>query len=105
MFCPASGTRVCARPCCPSCRACSQGERPKSPSDCGTSEVVYADECFVRVYNGQTGDVLFSQYHSSCTWYENPIIADTDGNFRADLVVPSNKACSPGGVGKACTML
>ncbi len=47
----------------------------------GTAEVVYGDECFVRVYNGVTGDVLFSQYRSSCTWYENPIIADVDGNF------------------------
>lgn len=71
----------------------------------GSSEVVYGDECFVRVYNGQTGDVLFSQYRSSCTWYENPIIADTDGNFRADLVTPSNKACSPDGSGIACQTL
>jgi hypothetical protein len=71
----------------------------------GTSEVVYADECFVRVYNGKSGEVLFSQYRSSCTWYENPIIADVDGNFRADLITPSNKACSPTGDGIACTML
>jgi hypothetical protein len=71
----------------------------------GTSEVVYGDECFTRVYNGVSGEVLFSQYRSSCTWYENPIIADVDGNFRADLVVPSNKACSPGGDGIACVTL
>ncbi|EYF04924.1 hypothetical protein [Chondromyces apiculatus] len=71
----------------------------------GQSEVVYGDECFTRVYNGMNGDVLFSQYRSSCTWNENPIIADVDGNFRADLVVPSNKACSLGGAGVACTML
>ncbi len=71
----------------------------------GTSEVVYGDECFTRVYNGQTGEVLFSQYRSSCTWYENPIIADVDGNFRADLVTPSNKACSGDGTGIACQTL
>ena len=71
----------------------------------GRSEVVYADECFTRVYDGRTGDVIFSQYRSSCTWYENPIIADVDGNFRADLVIPSNKACSPAGAGVACQML
>ena len=59
----------------------------------GVPEVVYGDECFTRVYNGVTGDVIFSQYRSSCTWYENPLIADVDGNFRADLVTPSNKAC------------
>jgi hypothetical protein len=72
----------------------------------GTSEVIYADECFVRVYNGKTGEVEFSQYHSSCTWYENPVVADTDGNFRANLVTPSNKACAPAGQdGIACSNL
>lgn len=72
----------------------------------GTSEVVYGDECFTRVYNGKTGEVVFSQYRSSCTWYENPLVADVDGNFRADLVVPSNKACAPAGQDAiACTML
>lgn len=72
----------------------------------GTSEVVYGDECFTRVYNGKTGEVVFSQYRSSCTWYENPIVADVDGNFRADLVSPSNKACAPVGQDAiACQML
>jgi len=69
----------------------------------GNAEVVYADECFSRVYRGTDGEVLFSQYHSSCTWYENPVVADVDGNFRADLVVPSNLACSDGVNGIACT--
>lgn len=71
----------------------------------GKAEVVYADECFVRVYDGTDGDVLFSQYRSSCTWYENPVVADTDGNFRADLVTPSNLACSDGTNGIPCRML
>lgn len=71
----------------------------------GEAEVVYADECFTRVYKGTTGEVIFSQYRSSCTWYENPIIADVDGNYRADLVVPSNKACSPAGDGIPCQFL
>ena len=72
----------------------------------GTSEVIYGDECFTRVYNGKTGEVIFSQYRSSCTWYENPVVADVDGNFRADLVVPSNKACAPAGQDAvACSML
>ncbi len=68
----------------------------------GKAEVVYADECFVRVYKGTDGTVLFSQYRSSCTWFENPVVADVDGNFRADLVVPSNLACSDGVSGIAC---
>ncbi len=71
----------------------------------GKSEVVYGDECFTRVYDGRTGEVVFSQYRSSCTWYENPIVADVDGNYRADLIIPSNKACSPTGQGIACQTL
>ena len=47
----------------------------------GTPEVVYADECFARVLSGFDGTVLFSQYHSSCTWIENPIVADVDGRL------------------------
>jgi hypothetical protein len=58
------------------------------------AEAVYADEVFVRVYDGVTGDVVFSQYRSSCTWNENPIVADTDGDFNAELVVPSNESCT-----------
>ncbi|MBP9113216.1 MAG: hypothetical protein KBF88_10430, partial [Polyangiaceae bacterium] len=68
----------------------------------GKAEVVYGDECFTRVYSGSSGKVLFSQYRSSCTWLEYPIVADVDGNLRADLVVPSNTACGPAGVGIAC---
>jgi hypothetical protein len=71
----------------------------------GRAEVVYGDECFLRVYDGSTGDVVFSQFRSSCTWFENPIVADVDGDFRAEIVVPSNKACSATGQGKDCSML
>ncbi len=60
----------------------------------GKAEVVYADECFSRVYDGTSGDVLFSQFHTSCTWYENPIVADVSGNFRSAVVIPSNVNCN-----------
>ena len=59
----------------------------------GAAEAVYADECFTRIYRGSDGEVLFSQYRSSCTWHENPIVADVDGDFNAELVVPSNSNC------------
>jgi hypothetical protein len=63
----------------------------------GRAEVVYGDECFVRVYDGRTGTVLFSQSRSSCTWYENPVIADLDGDFNAEIVIGDNFNCpSPG---------
>ncbi len=68
----------------------------------GRVEAVYADECFARVYNGATGEVLFSQHHSSCTWYENPVVADVDGDFRAEIVVGSNFNCGSPTTGIAC---
>ena len=59
----------------------------------GKVEAIYADECFVRVYRGTDGTVLYSQWRSSCTWHENPIVADVDGDLSSELVVPSNQSC------------
>ena len=59
----------------------------------GQAEAVYADECYNRVYDGKTGAVLFSQWRTSCTWNENPIVADVDGDFNSELVIPSNTNC------------
>ncbi|MGH7295926.1 MAG: hypothetical protein ACRELB_13375, partial [Polyangiaceae bacterium] len=71
----------------------------------GTPQVVYADECFARVMSGFDGTVLFSQYHSSCTWIENPIVADVTGDFHSEIVVPSNLACGTGNAGIPCGQL
>lgn len=60
----------------------------------GQAEVVYADECFSRVYDGKTGDIEYSQYRTSCTWYENPVVADVDGDFNSEIVIPSNTNCN-----------
>jgi hypothetical protein len=60
----------------------------------GKAEVVYADECFSRVYDGRSGDVLFSAHHTSCTWYENPVVVDADGDFRSEIVIGSNQSCN-----------
>jgi hypothetical protein len=46
----------------------------------GQAEAVYGDECFTRVYEGKTGEVLYSSARTSCTWYENPIVADVDND-------------------------
>ncbi len=59
----------------------------------GTVDGIYADECFARVYDGKTGDVVYSQWHSSCTWYENPVVADVLGNYSSQLIVISNQNC------------
>lgn len=59
----------------------------------GRAEVVYADECFTRVYDGTSGQVVYSRFRRSCTWYENPIVVDTDADFNAEIVVNSNTNC------------
>jgi hypothetical protein len=51
----------------------------------GDVEVVYADECFLRVYDGATGAVLYSHWRPSRTAAEVPIVVGTgDG---ADTVL------------------
>jgi hypothetical protein len=59
----------------------------------GRAEVVAGDRCFSRVYDGRTGAVLYSRARTSCTWYEHPVVADTDGDSRAELVTTSNTNC------------
>jgi len=56
----------------------------------GRAEAVYADECFLRIYDGRTGDVVFSTSRSSATAYENPVVADVDGDFHAEIVSSLN---------------
>ncbi|MEM7609282.1 MAG: VCBS repeat-containing protein, partial [Myxococcota bacterium] len=69
----------------------------------GRAEAVYGDECFIRVYDGETGDVLFSQARSSCTWNENPVIADLDGDFNAEIVIGDNYNCGSADSGRNCS--
>ncbi len=70
----------------------------------GRAEAVYGDECFLRVYDGRDGTVLFSQSRSSCTWYENPVVADVDGDYNAEIVIGDNWNCNPPGTtGRDCT--
>jgi hypothetical protein len=57
------------------------------------AEVVYGDECFTRVYDGVSGKVVYSRYRTSCTWYENPVIADVDADFNAEIISTSNTNC------------
>jgi len=56
----------------------------------GSAEAVYADECFLRIYDGKSGDVLFSAARSSGTTYENPVIVDVDGDYRTEIVSAVN---------------
>ncbi|MGE0789882.1 MAG: hypothetical protein AB7S26_29685 [Sandaracinaceae bacterium] len=56
----------------------------------GAAEAVYADECFLRIYSGADGTVLFSAARSSGTTYENPVIVDVDGDFHSEIVSAVN---------------
>lgn len=62
----------------------------------GRAEVVYADECYLRVYDGPGGEVIFSQPRFSSTWTETPIVADVDGDSAAEVVVGASGGCNPG---------
>jgi hypothetical protein len=52
----------------------------------GKAEAVYADECFTRVYDGETGAVKFSAPRSSATWWEQPVVADPDNSDRSKII-------------------
>ena len=56
----------------------------------GKAEAVYADECFLRVYDGTTGKVIYSVARSSGTTYENPVIVDVDGDYHTEIVSAVN---------------
>ncbi len=65
----------------------------------GQAEAIYADECFLRVYDGKSGDVLFSSFRTSGTWLENPVVADVDKDDNTEIVVNSaySLLCPAGG--------
>ncbi|MCY0989643.1 hypothetical protein OV203_21070 [Nannocystis sp. ILAH1] len=78
----------------------------------GDGEAVYRDECYLRVYDGKSGTVLFSTPASSATGLDYPTIADVDGDFATEIIVPRTPAggCPPtdplfpeGGAFKAST--
>jgi len=74
----------------------------------GRNEVVYNDEIYIRIYPGVEPDcqkvpkgplcdgnmtdaeVLFRDRNSSRTVTEYPVIADVDGDFKAEIVFPTN---------------
>ena len=54
------------------------------------AELVYADQCFMRIHDGLTGNVLFSVPRSSTTRWDYPVIVDADGDEHTEIVTPSN---------------
>ncbi len=82
----------------------------------GRSEVIYADEWYLRIYPGTEPDcpggplcdgvmtdeeILFIDINSSRTRSENPIVADVDGDFKAEIIVSTNNESNQGAIGDA----
>jgi hypothetical protein len=57
----------------------------------GRTEVVYNDECFLRVYDGATGDVLLALANTTGTLIEAPIVADVDGDYNTEIIMGSDE--------------
>lgn len=56
----------------------------------GIAEVISRDECWLRIFSGLDGRVLAARSVMSSTGLELPVVADADGDGRADLVVSSD---------------
>jgi hypothetical protein len=69
----------------------------------GVAEVLYADECFVWVYDGPTGNVRFAGLTTSFTGTEASIVADIDGDGHAEIVSVANGA-DPSASGWGCNV-
>jgi hypothetical protein len=58
----------------------------------GAAEVVYGDECYMRVYRGTDGFVLLQIPSTSATIHEYPLVADVDGDNNSEIVIVANSA-------------
>ncbi|MEL6759744.1 MAG: hypothetical protein AAFP04_05015 [Myxococcota bacterium] len=56
----------------------------------GKAEVLYGDECFFRVYNGENGNLIFERPNSHRTATEYPLVVDVDGDAQSEILVVSN---------------
>ncbi len=56
----------------------------------GHPEIVYFDEQNLRVYDGATGNTVFSIPNQSATASEYPVVVDVDGDGHADILVVQN---------------
>ena len=56
----------------------------------GVAEVVYADECYMRVYSGVDGTVLFEIPNSTGTIHEYPLVVDVDDDGNSEILVVAN---------------
>ncbi|MGB1275949.1 MAG: hypothetical protein ACPG77_09385, partial [Nannocystaceae bacterium] len=60
----------------------------------GAAEVVYADECFLRVYSGTDGTVQLELQNSSATIHEYPLVVDVDADGNSEIIAVANQFAS-----------
>jgi hypothetical protein len=53
------------------------------------AEVLYNDECFFRVFEGSSSEILYERPNSHRTATEYPIVVDVDGDSNSEIVVVS----------------
>ncbi|MEM9458653.1 MAG: FG-GAP-like repeat-containing protein [Myxococcota bacterium] len=58
----------------------------------GVAEVIYADECYVRVYSGVDGTVLLEEPNSTGTIHEYPVVVDVDDDGNSEILVVANES-------------
>lgn len=68
----------------------------------GAAEVLYNDECYLRVYDGTSGDMLIQIASSSGTAAQYPVAVDVDGDNNAELVVVSDDKYQINGITPGC---
>ena len=61
----------------------------------GSVEVIYADECHLRVMRGADGALLFHAPRRTGTLLETPVVADVDGDGAAEIVTASYQRLAP----------
>jgi hypothetical protein len=60
----------------------------------GIAEVVYADECYMRVYAGPDGALLLEEPNSTGTIHEYPLVVDVDADGNSEILVVANDSHS-----------
>jgi hypothetical protein len=92
--CGASGQCVCLHN---GWKRASEDDSSKSTSSSvfdfngdGAAEVVYNDECVLRIYEGRTGELLTWHESLSRTVVENPVVADVDNDGNAEIITIMN---------------
>ena len=53
--------------------------------------MLYNDECFFRVFDGNTGTIRMERPNSHRTATEYPIVVDVDGDYNSEILVASTE--------------